>query len=96
VTHAGKAGLRLGVNASPEPVSNIVLSLAEDSAVVAVILFAVDHPWAALAIALTLLIGSIVLVVVLFRKIRGSWARLEARLGFRAAPPSAGGGGRRE
>jgi Domain of unknown function (DUF4126) len=95
-THAAKAGLRLGINASPEPVSNIVLSLAEDSAVVAVILFAVDHPWAALAIALTLLIGSIVVVVVLFRTIRGSWARLEARLGFRAAPPADYGGGRRE
>jgi hypothetical protein len=75
-THAAKAGLRLGVNASPEPFSNIVLSLSEDGAVVAVILLAVDHPWAALAIALTLLIGGTTLVVLLFRRIRSGWARL--------------------
>jgi Domain of unknown function (DUF4126) len=96
-THAAKAGLRLGVNASPEPVSNIVLSLLEDAAVVGVILFAVDHPWAALGVALTLLIGSSVLVVVLFRRIRTSWARLVARRGGSAAPPAEGGhGGRLE
>ena len=70
-SHAAKASLRLAVNASPEPVSNIVLSLAEDTAVVGVLLLAVDHPWAALAIALTLLAAGAALAVFLIRTIRG-------------------------
>lgn len=57
-SHAAKASLRLAVNASPEPVSNIVLSLAEDTVVVAVLLLAVDHPWWALAAAAVLLVGA--------------------------------------
>lgn len=75
-THAGKAGLRLAANASPEPVSNIVLSLAEDTAVVGVLLLAIDYPWAALGVALALLAGVSVLVVLLFRRIRQAWAGL--------------------
>ena len=69
-SHAAKASLRLAVNASPEPVSNIVLSLFEDTAVVGVLLLAVDHPWAALAVALVLLAAVTVLAVLAFRKAR--------------------------
>ncbi len=82
-SHAAKAGLRLGVNASPEPVSNIVLSLLEDGAVVGVILFSIDHPWAAVAIAIALMAGASILLVVLFRAIQRTVARL---LGGSAAP----------
>jgi Domain of unknown function (DUF4126) len=78
-SHAAKASLRLAVNASPEPVSNIVLSLAEDTAVVGVLLLAVDHPWAALAIALTLLVAGAALAVFLIRTIRRGWGRLLGR-----------------
>jgi Domain of unknown function (DUF4126) len=69
-SHAAKASLRLAVNASPEPVSNIVLSLAEDSVVVAVLLLAIDHPWWALAVAVVLLVASASLGVFLIRRIR--------------------------
>jgi Domain of unknown function (DUF4126) len=69
-SHAAKASLRLAVNASPEPVSNIVLSLAEDSVVVAVLVLAVDHPWWALAAAVVLLVGSATLGLFLIRRIR--------------------------
>jgi Domain of unknown function (DUF4126) len=69
-SHAAKAGVRLGVNLLPEPFSNIAVSLTEDAAVVAVILLAVDHPWAALAIAMTLLGGGLCLGVVAFRRVR--------------------------
>lgn len=84
LTHGSKAGLRLAVNASPEPFSNVALSLAENAAVVGVILFAVDHPWAALAIALTLLGGGMLVVALLFRRVLRSWQRLWDRRG----PPS--------
>jgi len=69
-SHAAKASLRLAVNASPEPVSNIVLSLAEDSVVVAVLLLAVDHPWWALAVAAVLLVAAASLGVFLIRRIQ--------------------------
>jgi hypothetical protein len=82
-SHAAKAGLRLAVNASPEPFSNVILSLLEDGAVVGVILFSVDHPYAALAIALALMAGAGILLVVLFRAIRRTVARF---LGESAAP----------
>lgn len=89
-SHAAKAGLRLAVNASPEPVSNIVLSLAENTAVVGVLLLAVDHPWAALAIALALLVAGATLALFLIRRIRRGWARVLGR-----GSPSAPGVGRR-
>ena len=75
-SHAAKASLRLAVNASPEPVSNIVLSLAEDSVVVAVLLLAVDHPWWAVAVALVLLVGAASLGLFLIGRIRQFVQRL--------------------
>jgi hypothetical protein len=62
-----KAGLRLAVNASPEPFSNIAVSSAEDVTVVAVMSLALYHPWLALGIASLLFVAGAVLVVVLFR-----------------------------
>jgi hypothetical protein len=59
------------------------LSLLEDGAVVGVILFSVDHPWAAVAIAIALMAGAGILVIVLFRAIRRTVTRL---LGGNAAP----------
>jgi Domain of unknown function (DUF4126) len=88
LTHASKAGLRLAVNASPEPFSNVALSLAENTAVVGVILFSVDHPWAALAIALTLLGGGMLFVVLLFRRVLRSWQRLWDRRSTRSVTGS--------
>ena len=39
-SHAIKTALRLGINASPEPFSNIIVSLAEDAAVAGVVALA--------------------------------------------------------
>jgi Domain of unknown function (DUF4126) len=84
-SHAAKASLRLAVNSSPEPVSNIALSLAEDTAVVGVLLLAVDHPWAALAVAACLLVAGATLAVLLIRAVRRGWGRLLGRAS--AKPP---------
>jgi hypothetical protein len=75
-SHAAKASLRLAVNASPEPVSNIVLSLAENADVVGVLLLAIDHPWVAVAIAAVLLVAAGAVAVLLIRTIRRGWDRL--------------------
>ena len=48
--HAGKAGARTMVNASPEPVSNIVVSSAEDIATAGLFTLAIANPLIALAI----------------------------------------------
>jgi Domain of unknown function (DUF4126) len=78
-SHAAKASLRLAVNASPEPVSNIVLSLSENAAVVGVLLLAIDYPWLALAIAMALLVAAGVFAVMLIRTVRRGWDRLLGR-----------------
>ena len=54
-THAGKAGTRAVVNASPEPVSNMALSTAEDVATIGLLYFVYEYPVAAGVIALVLL-----------------------------------------
>jgi Domain of unknown function (DUF4126) len=72
ISHAVKAGLRLAINASPEPVSNVGASLVEDSAVAGVVLLAVEEPWLAAAVALVLLVAGIALLWWLRRKL-GAW-----------------------
>ncbi len=44
-SHAAKAGSRLLINTSPEPVSNWIASLGEDLAVFAGLWLALQHPW---------------------------------------------------
>src|SRR3954468_18521776 len=44
LSHLAKAGGRLALNTSPEPVTNITASVAEDALVLAVVWFAIAHP----------------------------------------------------
>lgn len=85
-SHTVKTGTRLGVNASPEPVSNIVASLLEDLGVGGIMLWAVYHPLAAAIVASVLLVLGVVVVVMLAKRIRRGWQRRrEARAEKRAA-----------
>jgi len=70
VSHLVKAGLRLAVNTSPEPASNIAVSVAEDGAVAGVVALALAAPEVAAVVAALLLLAGIALVVVLARRIR--------------------------
>jgi hypothetical protein len=90
-SHLVKAGLRAAVNTSPEPVSNVVVSTGEDLTVAGVISLAVLNPWAAAAVAGVLLAAGIVLVIVLWQRIRRARARWRAWRSqrFRGAPPEA-------
>lgn len=74
-SHLVKTGVRLGVNASPEPVTNVAFSLGEDVTVVGVITLALYHPWIAFSIALGLFVLGAVLVLVLMRFVRRGWRR---------------------
>ena len=61
--HAGKAGARTLVNASPEPFSNVIVSTGEDVATGGLLALAIANPIAAALIALILVILSIWLVL---------------------------------
>ena len=68
--HAGKAGARTLVNASPEPFSNLVVSTGEDVATAGLLALAIANPVAAALIALILVLLSIWLVVAARRLMR--------------------------
>ncbi|HEY5889470.1 MAG TPA: DUF4126 domain-containing protein [Acidimicrobiia bacterium] len=55
-SHAAKATTRVAVNTSPEPVSNSVVSLAEDGLVAVVVFLAVEYPIIAIAVVVVLLV----------------------------------------
>jgi len=62
VAHAGKAGARTLVNASPEPFSNVIVSTGEDVATGGLLALAIANPVASALIALGLVLLSIWLV----------------------------------
>jgi hypothetical protein len=74
-SHVVKSGMRIGVNASPEPFSNIVASLLEDLGVASLVSFAVFHPAAAATVAAVVLAVGIVLFGLLASRIRRAWRR---------------------
>ena len=49
-THALKSGMRVAINASPEPVSNWTASLGEDALATGALALAFSHPWLALGL----------------------------------------------
>jgi hypothetical protein len=63
LAHAGKAGARTLINASPEPVSNLVVSTGEDVATAGLLALAIANPIAAALIALILVLLSLCLVL---------------------------------
>ena len=63
VAHAGKAGARTLVNASPEPFSNVIVSTAEDVATGGLLALAIAYPIAAALIAAILVALSLWLVL---------------------------------
>ncbi|MEU9402031.1 DUF4126 domain-containing protein [Streptomyces sp. NPDC048242] len=79
-SHAVKAGTRMAVNTSPEPVSNIVLSLAEDLGVGGIVSFAMFYPEAAAIICAVLLVSGLVVLVFLISRIRRFLRRRAQRL----------------
>ena len=91
VTHLAKTGVRMGINVSPEPVSNIIASLLEDVTVAAVVSFALLHPAPAAIIAAVLLVLGLVLAVVLASRIRVGWRRRRERRQQRQAARTAAG-----
>lgn len=73
ISHLTKASLRLAINTSPEPVTNIGASVAEDTAAIGLTSLALLFPIpAAIAAGLLLLIG-IIVAVWAFKRVRRGW-----------------------
>ena len=79
LSHAVKAGSRLAINSSPEPVTNVTASVVEDFAVLGVVWVAIENPRAAAAIAAVLLAGGLVLLYLVGRLVRRGWRRWKKR-----------------
>ncbi|WP_031071854.1 DUF4126 domain-containing protein [Streptomyces sp. NRRL WC-3742] len=85
VSHLVKASLRMAVNTTPEPFSNILVSVTEDLGVAGLITLAIFHPWLAASIAAVLLLAGILLVRLVIKKIRAFRARRRERRTAKAA-----------
>jgi hypothetical protein len=83
-SHGAKATTRMLANTSPEPFSNIALSIAEDSIVVAVMWLALERPRIAAGVAVVLGVLCVILTIVLWRAARRAWRRLRTRSPARA------------
>ena len=70
VSHLVKSGIRMGVNASPEPFSNILVSLFENFSVAGLVTLALFHPVPAAIIAAVLLLTGILIVGFTLSRIR--------------------------
>ncbi len=82
-SHSAKASTRLVVNSSPEPMSNVAVSLGEDGLVLAVMALAMSRPELAIIVVALLTVASVVVAYVFYRIARGVGRRL--RSGARAA-----------
>lgn len=75
LSHLVKAGGRLAINASPEPVTNVVASVTEDAVVLGMVWFALQNPQAAAAVAGVLLLLGLVMLFFVGRLVRRGWRR---------------------
>jgi len=96
-SHSVKASLRLGINFSPEPASNIIVSLAEDGMVALVVVFALEKPVLAAILAVVLLITGGLLVWALATRVQKGVTRFREWRAARSgrAPPASGVPGER-
>lgn len=70
VAHSGKIAARTAVSHSPEPFSNIILSVGEDGFVVFLTWFATGHPYWAISIVFTALLGVLSVLRYVVRSVR--------------------------
>ena len=82
-SHSAKASTRLLVNTSPEPLSNVAVSLGEDGLVFVVMAIAMSRPELAIVVVALLTVASVVVAFVFYRIARRVARRL--RSGTRTA-----------
>lgn len=75
VAHTGKFAARAAVTPSPEPFSNIALSVGEDATSIGITWFATKHPYWSAVVVIALLIAAVVLIRMFARALRTLWRR---------------------
>jgi hypothetical protein len=75
VTHLLKAGSRAAINTSPEPVSNWVVSIGEDTLALGGLTLVFAHPWLVLATVLGLMLAVALAVAWLLRTVIRAFRR---------------------
>ena len=80
IAHGGKTAVRAAVTPSPEPFSNIGLSLGEDALAISITWLATQHPYWAAAIVGILVIIIVMLVRWVLRALRSLFRRTEQLL----------------
>lgn len=78
--HGGKTAVRTAVTPSPEPISNISLSLGEDALAIFLTWFATQHPYSAAAIVTVLLAIIIILIRWVVRALRALFRDAESEM----------------
>ena len=78
--HGGKTAVRAAVTPSPEPLSNMGLSLGEDVVAISLTWFATRHPYIAAAVVLWLLVIIVFLMRWVWRSLRALFSAAKRRL----------------
>ncbi len=86
-THATKAGSRVIINSSPEPVSNWMASVSEDVAVFAGLWSALTYPWAFLILLLFFIVFMVWLLPRIYQGIRWMLYRMARLFGQTVEEP---------
>jgi hypothetical protein len=84
--HGGKIAVRAAVTPSPEPLSNIGLSLGEDALAIFLTWFATRHPYLAAAVALCFVVVIVLLVRWVLRALRSLFRGAEGELVHHGPP----------
>jgi Domain of unknown function (DUF4126) len=79
--HAAKATTRVVANASPEPVSNVALSLTEDVGVALLVALAVTFPLVTVIVVGILVVAATTVTILLWRVARRAWRKVGTWLG---------------
>lgn len=80
--HGGKTAVRAAVTPSPEPFSNMTLSLGEDALAIFLTWLATRHPYWAAVIALTLVLVVVLLIQWVVREVRNMLRRARKEFGL--------------
>ena len=78
--HGAKTAVRAAVTPSPEPISNISLSLGEDTLAIFLTWFATQHPYSAAAIVIVLLAIIVILIRWVVRALRALFRDAESEI----------------
>ena len=78
LSHLAKASLRLAINTSPEPVTNLTASAIGDLSLVGVLSLAALYPVAAATVAAVLLVFTLALALFLVNRVVKGWQSLRS------------------